>query len=131
MIIDDMPAGRELDAFVAERVMGIPIAWYTYTPNNVRLLVKKGFDGNEWDAASVEADVPNYSSDIAAAWQVVEKLDLLREYILTKNEDGKYIICLFGSVGDWSDYYKGASESVSLAICRAALRGWGDARIGM
>jgi hypothetical protein len=58
--MDELPAGRELDALVAERVLGLRIddAWFQHP-----------------DGRRVSSDgLPHYSTDIAAAWQVVDKL---------------------------------------------------------
>jgi hypothetical protein len=91
-----MNAGRELDALVAEKVMGT-ITWthgkaFVTQPNGCRSLgiavfpngVDERFvirdgnangnwsrgDGNRWMTEAL----PHYSTDIAAAWQVVEFL---------------------------------------------------------
>lgn len=94
-----MKAGRELDALVAEKVMGLKIVragdlpiWdhqcAAYTPTVVTLL---GLERDEFIvmdgdlAANIKKGgcyiahnsltrVPNYSGDIAAAWNVMEKL---------------------------------------------------------
>jgi hypothetical protein len=55
-----MTAGRELDALVAEKVMGLPkpiheVFWFIRYPH-------------------VDGPLPAYSTDIAAAWEVVEKM---------------------------------------------------------
>jgi hypothetical protein len=64
-----MEAGRELDRLVAEKVMGWTDLWegegyvMAYPPNEQAM----GIDGER-------APVPPYSTDIAAAWQVVERM---------------------------------------------------------
>lgn len=104
-----MPAGPEMDALVAERVMGVTVVgtaacwmpdggWSVYgnagkagdacevrpvrvSPFGCHCEVAKRFewDGNEWVASAgghhraCLAMVPHYSTDIADAWQVVEK----------------------------------------------------------
>lgn len=58
----EMKPGRELDALIAEKVMGM----------NVQ-------HGRVWSQEGKclrETDLPSYSTDIAAAWEVVEKLKL-------------------------------------------------------
>ena len=61
-----LPAGAALDALVAEKVMGLE-----YGPDYV-----EGLGPVEgWaDADGNGVDLPAYSTDIAAAWQVVEKV---------------------------------------------------------
>jgi hypothetical protein len=61
MVGKDLNPGRELDALVAEKVMGRRFT---------RHLCEPGTPPHEW----VDSDVPEYSTDIAAAWGVVEKL---------------------------------------------------------
>ena len=79
-----MDAGRELDALVAEKVMGF-VAAHIDTDESV-----KRWHSDEWFAgdadliaeirqyrgAGIYSDhlLPHYSTDIAAAWQVVERM---------------------------------------------------------
>lgn len=58
MNIDALQAGPELDALVAEKVMGFTVIY--------------GFMQVFEDATPI--DIPKYSTDIAAAWQIVEKM---------------------------------------------------------
>ena len=53
-----MKPGRELDAIVAERVMGYEVRDETWRQP----------PSSSW------REVPHYSSDIAAAWEVVERM---------------------------------------------------------
>ena len=83
-----MEAGREMDAMIAERVMG----W-----------IKRR-----------QTDIPHYSTDIAAAFAVVEEMDCgfiqwdvgIFEVELTKE-------CITGFA---------TADTLPLAICRAALK---------
>lgn len=68
----ELKAGRELDALVAEKVLG----WKRG---------KRFGNGNgEWEIPGRENDsykltcyrTPDYSTDIAAAWEIVEKLSM-------------------------------------------------------
>lgn len=63
MDIDTMPAGRELDALVAERVMG----WKLFAS-------EPGYGRPPHQITLVLTPIPHYSTDIAAAWIIVEKL---------------------------------------------------------
>ena len=143
-----MKPGRELDALIAEKVMG----W-------VRRRVKLGrqYDnhGNpflpatvKWEAEALvfgervyilnqEDTQPynrlgllSYSTDIAAAWLVVGKINLFLEkqtdksngcsnYVqLWQGKDGKWV------VGNWEDrlFILAEGETAPHAICLAALR---------
>ncbi len=97
--IQNMPAGNKIDMLVELDVFGWP----------------KGYD----DAR----DIPPYSTDINAAWKVVEKLREDGLY-LTMNADAfsaGYPQFNPGS-GWWCSFkYSALAETAPLAICRAAL----------
>lgn len=108
--IDAMPAGPEMDALVAEKVMG----WEVH-PRNTAHWRRKGDDGCDY---RVMGDVGDWrpSRDIAAAWEVVEKTKHLVP-----------VIRLCGNGLEWMASYtmSGAysvAETPMLAIVRAALK---------
>lgn len=92
---------RELDALVAEKVMGVQT-----TQHEGRLILFPG-----------SMDIPHYSTDIAAAWEVVEKLGG-ESVVLTYGEDTGWWECSFLIGGIRST---GMSKSAPEAICAAAL----------
>ena len=123
-----MKAGRELDALVAEKVMGERIGQRRTT---IR-------DGVQTDEILLAAPgdwcfklCPPYSTDIAAAWEVVEHLDEDLEFRLwgPREERGQR------PAGGWEvelqnrvtgAWYRGVSEeSAPHAICLAALKSVG------
>lgn len=114
---DDL-TGRALDAAVAERVMG-------WTGVDKALDDWTGIrDGNTWCV------VPPYSTDLAAAWEVVERLRLS----VIPLEDGRWLAGQFGRLTYISEdlgvvdgrFEEGAAAaSASEAICRAALKAVG------
>jgi hypothetical protein len=72
-----MPAGEELDRMVAERVMGR--RWLKNTKGAVGWACVSrdavdGFAGDEWDGVWVDPTTPDYSTNIAYAFEIVEKL---------------------------------------------------------
>jgi len=98
--IVEMPAGSKLDALISCNVMKIPHAWISgkIVPNG---------------------DEKRYSTDVAAAWEVLEELNEVKD---PKNNDGDY--------GIWVKVWERLSdinmiamtgEEASLEICRAAL----------
>lgn len=104
-----MKPGRELDALIAEKVMG----W----EDNMRGLM-------------AYAIVPNYSTDIAAAWKVIEELRKDQKALLISQAyQGPYWEYL--SKVEWNDSLKGyrfefaTSISAPHAICLAALKAVG------
>lgn len=88
----DMDASRELDELIAEQVMTHP--------------------HSHW-----RDPVPAYSSDIAAAWQVVEHSDdpVTVRRLFVKAWDAWLWVAEFGLVS-------GEGTTAPLAICRAALQ---------
>ena len=130
MIPSDLPAGRELDALIAEKVMGLPPEqWRHDAPGcediYYNVCNRCGLSQNsKSDAEFYQERCPEpapYSTDIAAAWLVVEKLRLA---VVSGDDpkDGSHgywagvPVPLGGNMEDW----RGA-DTAPLAICRAAL----------
>lgn len=111
-----MKPGRELDALIAEKVMGL---------KNIRLANDGRSDYlcyGKPDSIFLEGKiVPAYSTDISAAWLVVEKMqDNDWAFILDNMED---------FIGNWQAHFEkdksgwsADSESAPHAICLAALK---------
>lgn len=122
--IDALPAGRELDALVAERVMG----WTnisTLSPQG-RYFGARHFGWHETLRGSVpehgRVALPSYSTDIAAGWEVVEKLVSLGWHFTITSLQGKWHAGLTKDIGDVRETAMGHESTVPLAICRAALK---------
>lgn len=145
----ELTAGRELDALIAERVMGAQVSWWSLRlvdrpPMDVEwrhgcftsdaslermelgevlvaddrgdMPMQQMLVGGEWE------NIPRYSTDIASAWKVVEKVDnrnsVAREmgvltFCINRYDDG-YTALVF-NVG-------ATAETAPLAICLAALK---------
>jgi len=108
---------RELDALVAEKVMGVEVSQPDGSSSGYLHI-------REWGE-----ELPRYSSDIAAAWSVVEKL---------RGEEGFAIdLTSVGSPTSWdwnvhiehptdeAGYWLGTAKEAPRAICLAALRAKG------
>jgi hypothetical protein len=111
--INRLRAGRELDAIVAERVMGwTDIAPDTHEEIGTTLLMGRRPGYSDPDV------VPNYSTDIYHTWKLVPWL---------RERWGSFE--LFVGDGKWScnpveplkPARVGIGETAELAICRAAL----------
>ena len=125
-----MEAGPELDVLVAEHVIG----FCGYCRDTAR--IHDGFEGN---AAVVQDDgtwrcarhdrpvwpqsVPAYSTDIAAAWQVVERLVPSRFRKINISVEDDWWMCEFGGGGE--SYAQAGAYGFPLAISIAALRAVG------
>mgnify|MGYP001571535769 CR=1 FL=1 len=126
MTTRDLPAGRELDALVAEKVMG----WKHYAPAAVQ---EVWYPPNLHPSNNVLGhSIPHYSTDIAVAWQVVEHLKnkLHLQVILhwAGDECPKWLCNLradgYRSFQDQE--WQVEADTAPLAICLAALKavGW-------
>jgi hypothetical protein len=111
----NMPAGKEMDKLVAEKVMdekGFKSVIDTITEYNGFGVVNRPVYG--------EIEFPCYSTSIVAAWDVVEKMQ--------NQEQGNWFFNLqretFAGTRDWYAEFGGFrlwGNTAPLAICRAAL----------
>jgi len=117
-------AGGEMDALVAERVMGWTRHPEKMHPSDNRtiggvLYCMPGYPPYDAGGANV---VPYYSTDIAAAWQVVEHFKW-RGVSLTihpySSSKGYRVGVAIGPAEEW-DY--ATADTAPLAICLAALK---------
>lgn len=118
-----LSAGRELDALVAVHIMG-------WQPDNI--YGARGQLAGQWiyTPEGNISDIPHYSTDIAAAWQVVEKLrerSFYSSYTDLSLDTGKgWYSWHFHDHRPLSAYSSDATAStVPLAICLAALKAVG------
>lgn len=123
-----MKAGRELDALVAEKVMGCIISFKGWRYGRCGCDDTKG-PSHMWtpDHETYEWPAP-YSTDIAAAWEVVEKMGNWHgfDFAIWKKEVGEW------RAGWFEDGWEGlegradaTAESAPHAICLAALKAVG------
>ena len=128
-----MKPGRELDALIAEKVMGwTDVHLHDGTAKDTKLttLFYGEWVGRPRGEGALRRVLP-YSTDIAAAWEVVEKMRASYSFQLQVPR-----LPLAGDVFDWSAVFFvrrtpeewGAFHSASTAphaICLAALRAVG------
>jgi hypothetical protein len=129
-----MNAGRELDALIAEKVMGYTLrfaakAWTdedwmcsdTPTETNVMAIYAPAdqFPGS----GAFDMSIPHYSTDIAAAWQVIDRMEELVRMARIGRVIGGWE-CRFVQLEDTTGYYDVLEEAdtAPLAICLAALK---------
>jgi len=123
MNYDKMPAGREMDALVAEKVMGEKVYWKRLQApwgNGLCLLCA---EGENYEHQSV----PRYSEYIQDAWVVMEHLWGARR--ISISYPGRYpgvkTIEVFWATDEPPRYSTAQAGTVPLAICRAALNAIG------
>jgi len=116
--MSDLKPGRILDALIAEKVMGWKfIGPFTTDPT-------LGSDRWATDGNGCEryySDVPDYSTSIAAAWEVVEKFKHIQ---LSVGHAGVWyaVISVYKDESTLFEEFEGASnKSAPHAICLAAL----------
>jgi len=122
-----MKAGRELDALVAEKVMGL--AWDESRCRICGWGLKGSVDGGcvidnccERPAPMKRADEPGrYSTDIAIAWKVVEKLGEMDLSFAPDDRDGTWD-CSFGWDGSENNPTCVYAPTAPEAICLSALK---------
>lgn len=103
-----MKAGRELDALIAEKVMGLDGPQYPDCPT--------------CGSANYCRETPYlpYSTEIAAAWEVVEKLKTPDVYLEVLSHKGEphWVCRIIGG----KDPIGAGAETAPHAICLAALK---------
>lgn len=121
-------AGRELDAMVAERVMGWRLSNYeaeAAAASDADYADAAINDGWEWEGRATRREAWQWrpSTDIADAWEVVEKMAADQP---EWPHHGHYV-CLHNStgLGKWEcrvgSFAEAHADTAPLAICRAAL----------
>ena len=123
MNIDEMQAGREMDALVAEKVMG----WNQVYYRDGRLLGLPPEAMVMWGENITPHLLPvlSYSADIEAAWDITTRMNdavFLLERSLTANDSWR---ARFGRHEDGrliGTMTRGTASTPALAICRAALK---------
>ena len=121
----DLTAGRELDALIAEKVMGLRKTVRVHGTTNQAVVYT---DNPYFNAVVKEADLHHvqplpYSTSIADAWLVVEKME----------HDGFEVELIYAPSNGWSVTFEKGGQfggsyrndhqpvTVPLAICIAAL----------
>lgn len=123
-----MTPSRELDALVATKVMGWIELHEERVLSNFAHIVGRPpwYKGSHAEARGAFPSVPPYSSDIAAAWEVVEKLKTLGWNIALTNCCDAYAVWISKV---WIDDLVLESDvkapTAPLAICLAALKACG------
>lgn len=121
--------GRELDALVAEKVMGLRVK-----RNRITGLMTVDPDSGNTErglhpVASIVPPLHRYSTDISAAWEVVEKIVSLTcdesFHLDSLGFDGEEWRCILWQINDeksWSLRVVGEAATAPEAICLAALK---------
>lgn len=114
---ETMQAGREFDARIHEHVMRREVKYADHVPPG-RWEYSASESGTPFD------EVPHYTTDIAAAWQVVEALRALGFDIDVSAGVNCRLAweCTIAPRPNTDGFYVGEGSTAPLAICRAALK---------
>jgi hypothetical protein len=119
-----MPAGREIDALVAQMVFGWKYAAQLLFPPNDHPAMIEHWAAN-WDEHGNPNWLPHYSENISRAWEIVDEMCKRQfRYEVGGNFMGLGHIYAAFDNEQWADGNppsKAFAETVPLAICRSAL----------
>jgi hypothetical protein len=117
---------RELDQAVAEKVMGWTWELTKFNGDRRILVADRSWGDRSWVGMDVLEYVPHYSTDIAAAWLVAEKLEqTVAAWSIGKTVGVEGYTCMwFKQFGHpWDEV---VAPTASEAICLAALKAVGE-----
>ena len=126
--IDNHPANRCLDAWVAEKVMGWDLdkvareEFISYRRHNTGIGMTGQEEYNEKQSRDrmLMLTIPYYSTDITAAWKVIDRLDEL--YSAWFEIRGPRVWLARCNLPGYEQFSATGLANASLAICRAALK---------
>jgi hypothetical protein len=131
-----LPAGLELDTWVAERVLGYVWRKIDLDLNEWIARLRPPDKSLDFERCDRPADVssgnvyllPFFSTSIEAAWQVIEKLRTLRSnFGLSAANSWRCSVWNIDSDALEVDWVDAAAETAALAICRCGLKAtWKD-----
>jgi hypothetical protein len=111
-------AGNAMDAEIAHRVFGRDVLFF-----NTLSWAERGWIYGDIHIGSQE--IPTYSTDIAAAWTIIEHLMVSADMGYTLGSgtwpDGRRYHTARFFPRDYSRAWMGDGDTLPLAICRAAL----------
>lgn len=123
-----MPAGREMDVLIAEKVMGwrrhnAHGDWWETSDGRCFVVKNSGFSA-QYDPMP---ELPAFSTDVADAWNVIEEMkSTWGKFMLSY---GPYLVGVENKLKDgwqlapeWGNSVCGYGETAPLAICRAAIK---------
>lgn len=111
-----LPPGRELDALIAEKVIKLTPGYYFMEFKDLSQQEQNNYNRNQgWSPMRC----PEYSTDIAAAWEVVERMRMIgADLEITIGKMGYAIN--YELEDNWGVH--GYKDTAPHAICLAALK---------
>jgi hypothetical protein len=128
MMANELPAGRELDALVAEKVMGWVEVRKQSIANAFGQHVMDDYVGQPSIGVTQPVLVPRYSSMIQEAWKVADHLRTRSQFVAVLSGMGPQgvqpWICKINRDGG---FLEERADTAPVAICLAALKAVGIA----
>ncbi len=121
-----MKAGRELDALIAEKVMGLTRHDESYVTESIGKVLRFVWrDGCGDCVYSGDMFLPHYSTNIADAWEVVPVLDQRLDQFWSVVRAGEKFEFYSNpyELGDYTAYVE--AGTLPLLLCLAALKAKG------
>ena len=119
-----MEPGRELDALIAEKVMECSVSYIIHSPEPRCGCRSQHHNGRVGEAyidhgqLCVLRAIPEYSTNIAAAWEVVEKMRENQTVGIHEYSEGWEVVL----IGPGCAVADGQADTAPHAICLAALQ---------
>lgn len=117
--MSELKTGRELDTLIAEKVMGWKWFPCEMNPHQKILSLDEVTAPKLFIGQAVIDLVPRYSTDIAAAWEVVEKLHAEGLQITYTPSNGWFVEL---GTGHYMENSNDIEMTFPLAACLAALK---------
>lgn len=119
---DTMEAGREMDCLIAEKIFGkVKCQGESHLPGH-RMFNDGRFCYADPTSPDQGAEVSLYSSDISAAWEVVEEMGA---FCFRRWQDGTFEAGFGHQDRDDCWEFMAQAPTAPLTICRAALKAIG------
>ena len=115
-----MKAGRELDALIAEKVMGSDRDWRKYLELRPSWARGDKLTDDEYMVVLLGGELPHYSTQIADAWLVVEQ----HQDAEIEHEYGGHTRVVLNKAG--VGWFSAFADTAPLAICLSALKASDD-----
>lgn len=127
-----MNTGRELDALVAEKVMGLlPCSDPVGRCGAAKMTPCQCWGTPDRDGVVAGGELASYSTDISTAWQVVEKLALQGRALALQAPGSSDMNEYYQKFNRWTAEFQGqelcpcVADTAPLVICLAALKAVG------
>jgi hypothetical protein len=123
-----MDAGRELDALVAEKVMKLKNRFRKDSLRTEKCLTVRQVEQNKkpWNINGKWKEFPpQYSTDISAAWEVVEELKGDYWFSFYYTVEGKWETMFNAHFPRQNPSFDAESDLASHSVCLAALKAVG------